>query len=280
MSQQNKTEIIDIQMANLKIMKEVHRVCEAIGVQYSLTSGSLLGAVRHKGFIPWDDDMDISMTRPNYEKFIKEAPKVLKDGFALEHYTTEKLCPNTFAKVVDINTTWICPEYEKLDIMKGIAIDVFPIDRVPNEKLLPKIKRKTWLYNKFKGVNNIGYIKTIQKMHKRMVAYCMFVITRIIGARKLVIGQDKFNKKYKNGDYTTADIIKRNKLMPYKWFEIVELVPFETEQFYAIKDREEYLSIVYGNTYMQLPPEDKRVTHKAKMVDVRKSYMDYLKESK
>ena len=280
MNQQNRANIKDIQRINLQIMKEVHRVCDILGVKYSLSSGTLLGAQRHEGFIPWDDDMDVSMLRSDYERFLKDAQALLKPGYAIEHYSTEKYCPYSFAKIVDTNTTWICPEYEELDIMKGIAIDIFPIDHVPSEKLLGKIRRKTWIYNAFKGVNNMGYIKTIQKWYKRLIAYCMHIITRIVGARTLVIKQDHFNKKYISGDFTTADLIKRNKLMPYKWFEEIELVKFESEKFYAIKEREKYLQIVYGDTFMQLPPENKRIIHLAKHVSTTQSYKDYLDKQK
>ena len=88
-----------VQLDQLEIAKDIKRVCEENGIRYHLAFGSLLGAVRHKGFIPWDDDMDFGMLREDYERFLEIAPKKLKDEFFLQTWHTDPYYPLAFAKV-------------------------------------------------------------------------------------------------------------------------------------------------------------------------------------
>ena len=269
--------IEQIHEVQLDLLKKFHEVCEKLNLKYTLSSGSMLGAVRHGGFIPWDDDIDVAMPRDDYEILVREANNILPDGYFLQHYSTEKDCPNVFAKLKNSNTTWIPYEYRELSINHGIGMDIFPIDKVKSPKNLKRISRKTYLLILLKNCCDITFIKTIKNKFKKFIAYLIMPFAKMSGRRKIIIKTDKFNKKYKNGEWTTGDVIFRNKIMPYNIFEEYENVYFEGEEFKCIKNREVYLTAVYGKNYMELPPENKRVVHIVETVDCNKPFNDYFK---
>lgn len=270
-------QIEQIHSVQLDLLKKFREVCQKLNLRYTLSSGSMLGAVRHGGFIPWDDDIDVAMPRPDYEVLVKRANDLLPNGYFLEHYSTEKDCPNVFAKLKNSNTTWLSYEYRDLDINHGIGMDIFPIDRVKDPQKLNKIAKKTFILILLKNCCDINYIKTIKRKHKKLMAYLIMPFAKLMGRRRLLIKMDKFNKKYEVGEWTTGDVILRNKLMPYDLFAEYEDVDFENDKFSCIKNRDGYLSVVYGKNYMELPPEEKRVVHIVETVDCDKSFQEYLK---
>ncbi len=272
----NNELIKEIHAVQFDLLEKFSEVCGQLNLKYTLISGSLLGAVRHKGFIPWDDDIDVAMPREDYEVFIKNANSLLPQGYFLQHYKTEKYAPNVFAKLRNSNTTWICYEHEKLNINHGIGMDIFPIDRVSDPKKLKRISRKTQIYIALINCHEISYIRTIKRLHRKILGYLLFPISRIIGKRRLLIKQDKFNIGKQSGEWTTADEMLRNIIMPYSVFESFEDIEFEGKKFSAIKEFDQYLKIIYGSNYMELPPEDKRVTHIAKTVDCHVPYTEYI----
>ena len=267
--------IEEIHKVELDLLEKFVQLCDVLRLRYTLSSGTLLGAVRHGGFIPWDDDIDVSMVRSDYEILIEKANDLLPDGYFLEHYTTEKDCPNVFAKLVNCNTAWVPYEYKHLDIKHGIGMDIFPIDRVENPEKLKAIERKTARLTMMRNLCSVDYIKTIKNKGKKFIAYMLCPIAKMFGRRKLNIKQDTFNKGKNTGEWTTADLLKRHKLMPYAMFTEYEDIVFEGKTFRCIKNQEEYLQTVYGNDYMQIPPENKRVTHLAEIADCEKSYTEY-----
>ena len=112
----------------LAIMDEIHRVCQIKNIKYYLIGGSMLGAVRHKGFIPWDDDLDIAMPREDFERFVEGATEWLSSGFSLEWITTNPNHVYLFAKITKKGTLFIDQPSTK---QTGIFVDVFPLDSSP-----------------------------------------------------------------------------------------------------------------------------------------------------
>lgn len=138
------SEFHNIEFICCETLREtVDRVCEKHNILYWLDSGSMLGAVRHNGFIPWDDDLDIKMYRDDYEKFLAVAPQELKKQYFLQTHQTDSEYPLFFAKVRKNNTFIDEKRYRRLNIHKGIYVDIFPVDKLgSNIKVAKKHCRK------------------------------------------------------------------------------------------------------------------------------------------
>ena len=131
-----------------RILAEIIRVCEVLDIPYFIQGGSAIGALYYKGIIPWDDDIDIGMTRADYERFLREAPAHLAPEYFLEWFGSEPNTPFYFAKVKRNNTLFVEEIWRHLDIHHGIFVDIFPYDRIPDNALLEKLHRaeaKFWI---------------------------------------------------------------------------------------------------------------------------------------
>ena len=130
----NKEEQEKLKQIELNLLVCFKEICEKHKLDYFLTGGTLLGAVRHKGFIPWDDDIDVGMPREDYETFLRVASSCLPDGIFLQTRKTDPEVPFNFAKLRDSRTTFIETSIKDLDINHGVYIDIFPIDYFPASK--------------------------------------------------------------------------------------------------------------------------------------------------
>ena len=134
-------------------LAEIIRICEVCGIPYFIQGGSAIGALYNKGIVPWDDDIDVGMTRENYERFLREAPAHLSPEYFLEWFGTEANTPFFFAKIKRNNTLFVEEIWRNMDIHHGIFVDIFPYDRIPDNPLLEKLHRfaaKFWI-NCFMG---------------------------------------------------------------------------------------------------------------------------------
>lgn len=271
-------EIIDkIHGIQKELLDKFVEVCKKLNLRYTLSSGSLLGAVRHKGFIPWDDDIDVAMVREDYEIFIKEANKHLPEGFELQHFTNSKYAFNCFAKVRNNNTAWIYSS----DTMTaknnmGFGIDVFPIDRIESERKLKKLSKKNRIISLLRGSYSLKTYHTTKMI--KLASILLFPIARMLGLRRINKLQDNLEKKYNYGESTCGDSLRKNKIMPFSIFENYIDIEFEGDKYKCIKDYDTYLRIIYGDDYMELPPEEKRKIHLADIIDCEKSYLNYVKK--
>lgn len=131
-----------------RILAEIIRVCELLDIPYFIQGGSAIGALYNKGVVPWDDDIDVGMTRADYERFLHEAPAHLSSDYFLEWFGSEYNTPFYFAKVKRNGTLFVEKIWRKMDIHHGIFVDIFPYDRIPDNSLLEKIHRaeaKFWI---------------------------------------------------------------------------------------------------------------------------------------
>ena len=250
-------ELRELQLYGLDIMKEVDKFCRNNNIKYSLGEGSLLGAVRHKGFIPWDDDLDIYMTRQNFDKFVKTFKS--KD-YRVEYFNTINNYWLPFAKVRLLKETKFCtPEIENICDWTGPRIDILPLDYVPNlyskkqDKQGKKIKFwKTILRNK---VYKVGH-------KKKIIYYVVVPFAKILPYKFIVKKINNWLTKYNNlkcsyvvnatGDYN----IRKETFPKYFFDELIE-VKFEDSKFYISKYYDEILTKIYGD-YMTPPPIEKR----------------------
>ena len=137
-----KEDLIRLHSELVDVLKEIIRVCEALRIDYFIQGGTAIGAFFNQGFVPWDDDIDLGMTRDNYERFIKEAPGTLSDKYFLQCFETEPGTPFYFAKVRKNGTLFVEKPYVGMDIHQGIFVDIFPFDNVPDNPRIEKIHRR------------------------------------------------------------------------------------------------------------------------------------------
>lgn len=258
--------IKEVQKISLDILKYIDKVCKENNIKYSICGGTLLGAIRHKGFIPWDDDIDIFMLRQDYDKFLKIMDENAKTNQKYKALHFSNNCPNyfyRFTKVVDLDTvltesTFITPK----DM--GVFVDIFPLDDIDMsniKKIIKKNKRLAILLgisaNKKAGIKTDGIAKKIAKFIISFYAKPMGWKHWTQKSEKLATSFN--NKGYDHihafsGAYGIKDIFEKS-----MFDELVE-VEFEKNKFPAIKEWDKYLKQLYGN-YMQLPPKEKQITH-------------------
>lgn len=131
-----------------RTLAEVVRICEMCHIPYFIQGGSAIGALYNKGIVPWDDDIDVGMTRENYDRFLREAPAHLSPEYFLEWFDTEENTPFYFAKIKRNNTLFVEEVWRHMDIHHGIFVDIFPYDRIPDNPILERLHRfeaKFWI---------------------------------------------------------------------------------------------------------------------------------------
>lgn len=249
----------DVKGLSLQILHEVDGFCSQHNIKYSLAYGTLLGAVRHKGFIPWDDDVDIMMSRPDYEKFVSEYPHDDESQFSVASFETDKDFHYALAKIVCNATVNDELGYDKY----GFGIDLFPIDKIPincqDAVRLLKQQHRSWnlfMIKAMKWDTKRGLLKNLLMCIAKVI--CVFVpysyIHRTMSNR---VNKYKQLTGYKMGclfsPYGEREIMNKN------IYEQIVALPFENDQYSCIKEYDRYLTNIYGD-YMKLPPEEKRVS--------------------
>lgn len=246
------------QIIMLRILKYLDHICEGHGLRYSLTGGTLLGAIRHQGFIPWDDDMDILMPRPDYERFIEIAPALLP--MSLQTHTRQNDAQHfwSWMKIRDNNSEIIEIDAPNYQGSHGIFVDIYPLDVFyPLHLQLDGVQRKfNWLRRKSQqwGVPWLGYCSPLAA---GLISY--------IKNRLYVRDLDGFNaatsKLYFNPYCRYQDEQKRRIVLDKDDLLPLKKVPFEEIDACVIQHAEKYLEILYGPNYMTPPPPKQQKTH-------------------
>lgn len=252
----NKDYLPKLHKEILAIMDEIDRICKDNNLRYYLVAGSLLGAVRHKGFIPWDDDLDIAMPRQDLDVFLSIAPKKLKADYKLEWITTNKNYTYKFAKVCNSRTV-----FKENPFLKetGIFVDIFPLDLSPSYSSWLEKKKK-----KIARLNAMIWIKQKKKFEfKKIICYVMsFFYSRQELYRKMhniaVSVKERGTTHYANFG-SQYNLCKQT--MPVEWYDKGVYIPFEDRYYRAPTQYLMVLNSIYGDNYMQLPPPEKRRCH-------------------
>lgn len=259
-----------VQLVQLEIAKEVKRICLLNDIDYFLDSGTLLGAVRHKGFIPWDDDIDIGMKRLDYEKFISIAGNEIKKDFLLQTWQSDDNYALPFAKVRKNNTVFIERGAEKSKAHNGIYIDIFPYDSYPISDIA-RLKQGTLLYiikrmllAKCKYTPWAGDSKE-KRIIKTIVYFFLQIISIVYTKKSLISKYNSVAQKYNNDKnkshlmYEQAGAARYGEwVVPESCFNDFIELKFEDTFFQCPKEYDIYLESVYSN-YMELPPEEERI---------------------
>lgn len=254
------------QLLMLKILKEVHKICEENNIKYFLSDGTLIGAIRHQGFIPWDDDLDIGMLREDYEKFCKIAPQILSENFILQNFQTDKGYGLQFGKVILKNTVWIEKVAKNTNRQwSGIYIDIFPYDNITENKKMQKLINRLYIFIqgliliKFKYINISNY----ESMAKKLKYVLKKIYLCTISKKLLIYIRDSICKRYLNKSKTLVTKYGGNfykNQNPYNFYKDLTLQNFEDTSFYIPKNYDKILKNLYGN-YMDIPPIEKQRQH-------------------
>lgn len=257
-----------IQNTQIHIMDDIHRICVEEGYRYYLIGGSALGAVRHKGIIPWDVDIDIAMPRKDYESFIIKGSKKLKQCYALHDYRTEKDFGTVHALVVLKDSVLLFKD-DLINKNKknryGIFVDILPLDQFPEDEQLKnkQIKDLQWINTLrffYQGSVSPGDCKTekIIKSIIRGVLHCFFSI------QKLNKWQQQIVQRYDSEDEGTTwcSMLSHYSIekltMPKDFFGTPKLMEFSGRHFFVPERTEDYLTQLFGD-YMKLPSEKQRM---------------------
>lgn len=265
-----------IQAIEAEMFRVFTDICRQLDLQYYLWGGTLLGAVRHKGFIPWDDDIDVGMPRKDYDKFLKEAPALLPEHLFLQTYQTDPEYPHVFAKIRNSNTTFLEKAIRKRNMNHGIFIDIFPLDGYSN-------KEAKCLKNKLQKVLidcRISYAFDYSKLG--LPIRILRLISKLFypSIKKAQVAKEKLHRAVNSSTYIAnySGTGGERDIVPAEWYAEGVEVTFEGMLAIAPCEYHKVLTKQYGN-YMELPPVEKRVTHHyTDIIDTEKSYRYYMTE--
>lgn len=258
-----------LQMTELEMMIEVDRICRKYHIPYSLDGGTLLGAIRHNGFIPWDDDADIIMLRRDYEKFCKACKKELDtERFFLQDYRTDKHYLWGFAKMRRNNTTFLREGQEHVKCHTGVCIDIFYCDNVPDGFFLRRLHFFCCFCIRKGQYSHVGQ-KTEKSFFLRIWYFLLSKIPRDFWFWLLELLAKKTNRRRTRlVRHMTFPLPKRCRYgLPRKLFDEYIDKDFEGHSFKVFKKYDKHLRLMYGD-YMTLPPPNERQVHPASRIEL------------
>lgn len=268
----------ETQIMMLEMMKWFHRFCQENGIVYYVIGGTMLGSIRHNGFIPWDDDIDVGLPREDYEKLLANKKALFKNEkrYFLESYRDGN--PDyeyAYAKIYDTNTTLV--ENCRMKTRRGIFIDVFPLDGIGENK-------ENAFQNYSHILKQINFLMTrtcALRKNRSWVKNLAIIVSQaipqfIINNQKLI---EKIDVLCKSRSFDTSKYIGNlvgnwgmKEIMPKQYLGSPTLYKFEDTEVYGPEKFDEYLTCVYGN-WRQLPPIEKQQSHHDYLLlDLKKSY--------
>lgn len=250
-----------LRIVELDILDEFVRICKKYNLRYFLAYGTLIGAVRHKGFIPWDDDIDVWMFREDYDKFASLAQQELGEQYFYQDYKTDPDYPYNFAKIRMNGTRFVQSAIDHLNMNHGVYIDIFPLD---NARIDVSKEKKDWKRDKL-----LRIIASVRYMdNKRSGVERSAIQKLLINTVKVFISKEKIHNLIDKHE-RKLNSIESNKVIyrsDEKWISF-EKSDFEEKQLmfegkmYSVPDGyDKLLTIEYGD-YMQLPPENQRISN-------------------
>lgn len=264
-------ELRNLQDTLLIIMDEIDRICRKHNLRYSLFAGSLIGAVRHNGIIPWDDDIDICMPREDYDIFLEICQKELKKEFGVISMETKSDYGYGFSKIILKGTKIRQVGLNKGNSIFQLWVDIFPYDCIPNSIFKQKI-------HSFK---NYFLVKILEERYdgiygnKNLVKIVIFGLLHVINSiipssflkNQLKNNMTKYNKEVTNEITCLSSPYKYEKeKLPATFFDKLSDYDFCGRKYLGYTDYDFYLTKIYGD-YMKIPPKNKRHTHNLEIID-------------
>ena len=270
------TELRKLQLIETSIVADIDAICEKYKLRYYIIGGTLLGAVRHKGFIPWDDDIDLVMYREDYNRLIEIVQAEYSEKYFVQTFETDPYYTRYIAKIRLKGTTMLEECQQKSKAHAEIYIDIFPLDHVKKSDGLELKLRGVllrWLFA-YKTVRNhaqsskSGFKLAVGKIFR----WCTFIIPNSFVNRLFNFVCEKDNG-YRDCPYTTnfASHFKwKTQMFPNEVYGEGVRLEFEGHMFAAPKEYELIFERLYGKNYMELPPENKRAAHSIVKLDLGK----------
>ena len=256
-----KEQLRKMQLLELTILKEIKRICDEESIKYFLIGGTLIGAIRHNGFIPWDDDIDIAMLRSDFDRFLQIAPEKISDKFFIQTPQSDKGCTDYGVARVRLNGTRFIQESNKnVEMNHGFFVDVFPFDVLPDNKIqaffygswFPLLKR---IHAKRKG-----YTPSPKKKSLKIVLGIFNVLLKPIPTKALEKWLENYHQKYVTTNSKYLFLLsgswgyKKERHLKTLLEKPVVSHKFEDDFFSIPEDYDIYLREQYGD-YMKLPDD-------------------------
>lgn len=256
----------EIQAVSLEILKQVADLCEELDLRYALIYGTLIGAVRHHGYIPWDDDVDIMMPRPDYDKLLSYLSNHKLPNLTLFNRQTCPAYPYMISRISD--DRYILEMENEESVGMGVFIDIYPYDglgKTKEEAVRFGLKGDRLSSLCYQATRKHFAIETTTSPIRKLIKYPIFLASKMIGKE---LFQNKLEKLARAKDYETSEYIGciiwlswgEKDIFPRKWFDETVVMPFDKYLFRVPKHYDEVLRHEYGD-YMQLPPEKDRIGH-------------------
>ena len=264
--------IRELQLHILDILLTIDKVCRQHDIRYYMVAGTMLGAVRHQGFIPWDDDIDIAMPREDYDRFMKHSQEWLPQPFEALNAEHDPTFPSDFAKVVNADTTLI--ERAHHSYLGGIYVDVFPLDGITSNRWSQRIH--FWQYTALKKI--VYLLCRNPYKHGRgpsswipLLAQHFFSLPHII--QLLLSLQKTYN--YQPHDFIVDHDFGMRGVMDAAVYGIPTEIEFEGHKLMGVAQPDKYLSAIYGD-YMTIPADADKKQHNFFYLDYQLPYRQYI----
>jgi lipopolysaccharide cholinephosphotransferase len=255
-------ELRALRETQLELLNVLHELCEGLGIRYYAIAGTALGAVRHHGFIPWDDDLDVAMSRADFDRLVSIAPGKLDHRYFLQHHTTDPNFPLAMAKMRRNDSMFVEPASAAARVHQGIFIDIFPIDRKPQ---LPWLRRAHGaIVSSLSRVARARSGYQLRPGGPRAVRMIIQGLGRAVPMKLLTSGRDIALRLFRTGRGPLT-IASGTYGYSREWFaeswlqDEAVIVPFEDRTIPVFADHSAYLQHLYGD-YLRLPPPHQRVS--------------------
>lgn len=258
--------IKEIQTVSLEILKQITDLCESLNLRYALIYGTLIGAVRHHGYIPWDDDVDIMMPKQDYDKLLQYLSDNKIPNLTLFNHQTCPSYPYMISRVSD--DRYILEMENEESVGMGVFIDIYPYDglgKTKKEAIRFALKGDRLSSLCYQSTRKHFAIETTTSHFRKFIKYPVFLVSKMIGKNFF---QNRLEKLAGKKDYESSEYIGcitwlsggEKDIFLRKWFDETIFLPFEKYNFRVPKHFDEVLWHGYGD-YMQLPPEKDRIGH-------------------